>query len=608
MNSRRYRGTGRLERIAMKNFLLTTALLCASLSGQDRGVKQFSVIVDKPEVEYTIDVGGTIDPENVEITIENLGDAAVVNPRISANGLYDWYDAKSMAAEITRDCHTDEEKALAIWWWVRYKTYQLSPHDDTATHPVRALNGYGYGICGHVAAWMKCLWAAAGVKGRVDELWGHTVSEAWYNGAWHMLDGNVKVFYLDRDNRTIASLATLEHDGWLIERAIHPREREPWFLGPDPPGRNEQFVRYIVSFKDNYEDHSYDREIGKDHSMAMTLKPGEKLVRWWTPNLGKFEGSNIRPLVPLEYANGQLIWEPDLRRVDIKPYLYLQNDQANITTSAQDGRQPAIHIADLQDELYDRPSTFSIPISSPYPIVGGRFTCTLVKEGNSSLDSASISFGRHDWGSGDLYEYRWGQGPEHVSLDLDAKLIRSGTKYDYAIGFSISGNATHQPATQTGVDAFRSETDLQVSPESLPALALGKNTIRFRQQSSGKVRITHTWKELDGHHPPGRVVKAVETDSASLTPVLKWSAPADADSAGKPVDYQVMVSLRPDCRWPLSTTLHRNVGSDKTEWKIPASFLNPGTQYYWKVRARNAAGDIGEWGDVFSFKTAAGAR
>jgi hypothetical protein len=100
-------------------------------------------------------------------------------------------------------------------------------------------------------------------------------------------------------------------------------------------------------------------------------------------------------------------------------------------------------------------------------------------------------------------------------------------------------------------------------------LALGKNTIRFRQQSSGKVRITHTWKELDGHHPPGRVVKAVETDSASLTPVLKWSAPADADSAGKPVDYKVMVSLRPDCRWPLSTTLHRNVGSDKTEWKIP---------------------------------------
>ena len=220
----------------MRRYIVAALLACASASGQDSGVKQFSVVIDKPEKEYTIEVGGSVDPENVEIKIENLGDAAVVNPRIAVNGLYDWYDAKSLAAEITRDCHTDEEKALAIWWWIRYRTYQLSPHDDSSTHPVRALNGYGYGICGHVAAWMKCLWAAAGVKGRVDELWGHTISEAWYNGAWHLLDGNVKVFYLDRDNRTIASLATLEHDKWLIERAVHPREREPWYLGPDPSG------------------------------------------------------------------------------------------------------------------------------------------------------------------------------------------------------------------------------------------------------------------------------------------------------------------------------------------------------------------------------------
>jgi hypothetical protein len=237
--------------------------------------------------------------------------------------------------------------------------------------------------------------------------------------------------------------------------------------------------------------------------------------------------------------------------------------------------------------------------------------CTLVKQGNSALDSASIYFGQPGWCSGDLYEYRWGQGPEKVSVDLDAKLIGSRTKYEYAIGFSVRGNATHQPGTQTGVDAFRSETDLQVSPESLPALALGKNIVRFRQQSSGKVRITHTWKEVSDHHLPGRVVTA-STDGASevatLTPLLKWAAPADADSATRPVDYQVMVSLRSDCRWPLSTTLHRNVGSDKTEWKVPASFLNPGTRYYWKVRARNAAGDIGEWGSIFSFRTAAGAQ
>jgi len=80
----------------------------------------------------------------------------VVNPRLDVNGLFDWYDAKSLAAEITTGCKTDEEKALAIWWWVRYRTYQKSPQDRSALNPVRAMNGYGYGICGHVSAWMKC--------------------------------------------------------------------------------------------------------------------------------------------------------------------------------------------------------------------------------------------------------------------------------------------------------------------------------------------------------------------------------------------------------------------------------------------------------------------
>jgi hypothetical protein len=588
---------------------IAVSLSAVAMTGQeksDRDIKEFSIVIDKPSSEYTVEVGGTIDPENLEIAIENLGDTPVVNPRLSVNGLYDWYDAKALADEITRGLHTDEEKALAIWWWVRYRTYQRSPYDETAVHPIRAMNGYGYGICGHVAAWMKGLWTAAGVKGRIQELWGHTVSEAFYNGAWHELDGNVKVFYLDRDNRTIASLATLEHDKWLIERTVHPREFQPWLLGLDTPDRNEEFVRYITSYKDNYEELGHDAELAKNYSMAMTLKPGEKLVRWWTPRLGKFEGREERPEAPRIYANGQLIWEPDLHRVDIRPYLSIER-WGNVATS-HDGRSPAIHVDDLQDELYTRPSVFSIPIRSPYPIVGGRFSCTLVKQGDSGLDSASVYFGQPQWASGDLYEYRWGQGPQRVSVDLDAKLLKSGVPYQYSIGFAIRGNAASKPPTQAGLDAFRSETDLQVSPHSLPALSLGKNTIVFRQESSQpiKVRITHRWREIDDRRPPAKIEKVMSPASGgevtSLTPVLTWAPESTA------ADYQVMVSLRPDCRWPLSTTLHRNVGSAKTEWQVPASFLNPGTTYYWKVRARNQRGDIGDWGTVFSFKTAASAK
>ena len=595
-------------------YAVLALLLCATAAAGQDGIKESSVVIDRSDSEYTINVGGSRDPENIEITIENLGDSPVVNPRVSVNGLYDWYDVKSLVAEITRGCTTDEEKALAIWWWIRYRTYQRAPHDDdSALHPVRALNGYGYGICGHVAAWMKCLWTAAGLTARVQELAGHTVSEAYYNGAWHELDGNVKVFYLDRDNRTIASLDTVEHDKWLIQRTIHPREMEPWYIGPDTPERNAEFVQYITSYKDNYEERSYDAEIAKNFTMSMTLKPGEKLVRWWTPKLGKFEGRDVRAEMPQTYANGQLIWQPDLSRVDISPYLWIpEHPFPNIATRAHDGKSPAIHVGDLQNDVYPNPARFGIPIQSPYPIVGGRFMCTVVKGGGSNFDTANIFFGEPGWGAGNLYEYRWGSGARDIGLDLDSKLLRSHSRYGYTIGFGIGANADAKPETQTGLDAFRSETDLQVAPESLPALSVGKNVICFRQQSNAKVRITYRWRESDGPRPPGTVQMAVNpaNDGAvsSLEPVLRWAPVKETDDSDKVVDYQVMVSLRPDCRWPLSTTLHQNVGSPKTEWKLPASFLNPGTTYYWKVRARNSRGDIGEWGPVFHFQTAADAR
>lgn len=589
--------------------LAVTALIASSLVAADENVREFSIVIDKPEAEYAVDVGGTINPENLEITIENLGDSPVVNPRLTVNGLYDWFDAKSIVAEVTRGCQTDEEKALALWWWVLYKRFQRSPEDRSALHAVRAMNGYGYGNCGFTSSWLKCLWSAAGLKARVQELWGHTVSEVFYDGAWHMLDGNVKVFYLDRDNRTIASLATIERERRLIERTIHSHDL--WFRQPDPPEHNEELVRYLISAKDNYEEHSYDAEIAKEHTMAMTLKPGEKLIRWWSPRLGKFEGRNGRAEAPERYANGQLIWEPDLRRMDIRPYLSVPH-YGNIATRAEDEQGPAIHVADLQDNLHTRPSVFSIPITSPYPILGGRFSCTLVKEGDSGL--ASISFGRPGLGEGGLYNFRWGKGAKQVELDLDPNLLKTGVVYSYSLGFALRGDAESKPPTQTGVDGFRSVTDLQVSPHSLPALSLGKNVVRYRDQSPGpkRVRITHRWREIHDRRPPRPVEAAVTprdgAEISSLAPVLQWVPATDPDPGDKVVDYQVMISLHPDCRWPLSPTLYQNVGSEKPEWQAPASFLNPGTTYYWKVRARDSRSDIGEWGPIFRFKTADGAK
>jgi hypothetical protein len=580
---------------------LVAILFCTARApaAQD-GVKEYSIVITKPDAEYTIDVGGTMDPENIEIVVENLGEQPAASPRLTVNGLYDWYDVHSMVNEITRGCQTDEEKALAIWSWVQDKRWQRESHDDSSLHPVRGLNGYGYGICGNTAAWISALCRAVSLKTRVWELTGHTVAEVYFDGGWHMLDGNAKVFYLDRDNKTIASIDTLQKDKWLIERTIHPTD--PWFRGPDPD-RNEQFKHYLITERDNWISDGYDSEFLKNYTMSMTLKPGEKLVRWWQPLLNKFEGRDKDPEVPEKYANGQLIWEPDLGRVDMRNYLDV-SPVSNVATRIQDGRNPAIHVAALQDGfLYDRASKFAILIHSPYPVVGGRFRCTLVKEGSSQLDQASLSFAESDY----LYDFRIGAGSRNVEVDLDSAILRHAPVYDYSIEFAIRGNANSNPPTQAGVDAFRSVTDLQVSPHSLPALRLGKNLVHYWDDSAGPrtIRITHRWREIADHSPPGNGMTAVDPadggEVQTLEPILKWTAP-DAPGA-PPTDYQVMVCFQPECRWPVSPTLYRNVGSARSEWRVPATFLNPATSYYWKVRARDRDGHIGQWSRTFVFTT-----
>jgi len=58
----------------------------------------------------------------------------------------------------------------------------------------------------------------------------------------------------------------------------------------------------------------------------------------------------------------------------------------------------------------------------------------------------------------------------------------------------------------------------------------------------------------------------------------------------------------------VASALLKVTGSDKAEWQLPEGWLNTDTAYYWKVRARDTHGAVGEWSRVFSFKTAGDAQ
>lgn len=610
--------------LGARHALIVMLLACGPVNAADQtdGLRSHTETIRSSSHTYQIDVEGAIDPENLEIVIENPGGAPVKNPRITVNGKYDWYTLESLAAEITRGRKTEQEKAMAIFDFVARETYWWSyPKDRTSLNPVRHFNVYGYHICSQAAAVFVGLCRAAGLEARVYEIWHHTVAEVKWDGQWRHLDPDIEVWYLRDDNRTIASIADLEaHPEW-VARTYKPYR---WYLMPDnrkviykPEAETAgpDLGDIYRTGDDNYVETGYDQWIYKPQSMDFTLRPDESLTRWWKPVLRKHY-DQARSHEPPRYANGQIVFAPDFTRRTYEGMV----QRSNVAFKAEDGLSPAAHVARPQDRLRDRASSLGLSIQSPYVIVGGHIDTTYYKGGVSSLDQVSLSADldpvQHQ--STPLWNfYSWAYGMGESRAVLDAKLVKDGPTASYRISatYTLSANKQHEgPARhplvyggQSGVDRVRMVADLQVNPGSLPALSLGRNTIRYTDETPGdhEVKITYRWRERRDQHAPDAPQSAASPKDgaagAGLAPRLEWTPAGDADG-DRIVNYRVQVSLRPDCAWPVVATLDRDV-REGAAFQIPEGWLNPGTTYYWRVRAEDERGSFGAWSRSFRFTT-----
>ena len=595
-----------------------------SLPANNGDVREHTELVRNASHSFVIDVGGTLDPENIEITIENTGGVPVVKPRIKVNGKYNFYTLEDMVAEITAGCATDEEKAMAIYQHVDQNYYWWSfPRDNSSYNPVRRFNVYGYHICAQAATQFVALCRAAGVDARVYETGVHTISEALWDGAWHLLDSDFGAWYVKSDNRTIASIQDLLAQPELVARTYKPYR---WYRRDDdrkiiyrpdgePPDAGLKHIFDSAREKGRIE-HSYDDRVFTDYSMDITLRPGEKLVRWWKPVLGKYFDQREK-LEPPRYGNGQLVFEPDFSRHDYSGSI----QRRNLKLAVEDGVLPQVHPDLWQDSAHGEVSDLVIPVRSPYVIVGGNVETAFYKGGTSSLDRITCSADLDPTGDKrtrlwNYYEWACGQG--EVQQVLDDKLIRDGRQatYDFDVIFSISANQSGKSIPKaypmiyggiSGLEKVKITADLQVNPSSLPALSLGRNVISYADQSGGDrdVKITYRWREKSGQHPPGPPRQAVSPADGSVrvnaTLEIQWSAANDPDGDDI-VCYRFQLSFRPDCAWPLATNFDRDI-REGTSLKVPEGWLNPRTTYYWRVQAEDEYGNRSPWSRVFSFTT-----
>ena len=612
----------------MKSFLLLISsilvIISTSFAAREAGVKHHEEIITDGDKTFEIVVDGTMDPENIEIVIENVGEVPVVNPRLTVNGKYGWSTVEEMAAEITAGCTTEKEKAMAVFDFVEKNTYWWTyPKDVTHQNPVRHFNSYGYHICSTAASMFTALCRAAGVDARNYELGHHSVAEARWDGAWHHMDADIGVWYLNEDNLTVSSITELEQNPALVARSYKPYRWYPelgtgrkviYKPGADPAGSG--LADLYRSADNNWISDGYDKWVYAEHNMNYTLRPCEKLVRWWKPLLRKYYDRKSTHEPP-RYANGRLVFEPDFKRFTYEGMI----DRKNIKFFLEDGKMPLVHVDRRQDKLYDYSSSLSIRMKSPYVIVGGYIDTRYYKGGVDGRNRVALSASldpTFEWTSSQLWNYySWGIGLGECRALLDDKLVRDGRNatYGFNVIYSVQAdsNLADQPTeyplvygTQSGVDYVKVVAELQVNPGSLPELLLGRNLIHYKDESEKdrQVKITYKWREISHQHVPGPAIPLLPENGGkvkNLAPEFKWGGAADADG-DRVVCYRFQLSLRPDCAWPLCSTFDRDVRNG-TSFQAPKGWLNSRTTYYWRVQAEDENGNVGPWSEIFSFTT-----
>jgi hypothetical protein len=266
---------------------------------------------------------------------------------IDSSGI-DATDMKSLVSTITSDCDTDQQKMESMWafitrnpfyhWCEAREGQEADSEFGLVYDPIKAFNVYGTIICYQVADLLANMALEAGIPSRTRSFpYKHKVMEAYFDGGWHLFDAqsDCQAIYYKADGKTIASLDEVDADPqyYLIDQ---PNPSQPFFqfekfAGNCWPWEVRQWVK--ENWYEHFPTEQLERYLPFDqqgHRMLLSLRRGEKLVRYWdnerkwycTPVMQKTWNHDLTqqwvalgPHDPRNalntYANGKLIYNPD---------------------------------------------------------------------------------------------------------------------------------------------------------------------------------------------------------------------------------------------------------------------------------------------------------
>lgn len=352
---------------------------------------------------------------------------------------------KSIVQSVTRDCRTNDEKAIALYNFMQLTHYHRAyPGEPGGTPVLKEIHCYGWSLCGGLHAEQSALWRELGWDWRFVGWPGHTTVEAFYDGRWHYLDVFLKLYAWmpdpsDPSQRILAGQDDLaDNADTLLEQALvydpdrhvmYARDnaftlkngranwQAPAFLvcGDELPGVIATLRQRTIAGRS--EDWGGVQHATGDYSAEVHLAPGWGLTSSWDPldNAWFWTGSKVAPCHtcgdkgfrnspekgPLvepylgrrwnceSYANGQLTFRPDLT-----------------SPQAVDGftsvENLVVHDGALRPRDPARPARATVLLQSPYLLTQARGAADAAVDCEVSIDQGKTwvkadfaDFGRH---------------------------------------------------------------------------------------------------------------------------------------------------------------------------------------------------------------------
>ena len=415
----------------------------------------------------------------------------LISPRVTSPNATDFSSLPALFASPRLAGKKGQDLAIAIWELIVDKQeglYHSCPAIERLTghfvyDPVKLFNCFGWSICGVTANLMAVVYKAAGFPdARIANLKEHEAAEVFYDGGWHLLDGDLQAFHRRHppNQAVIASHEECIADPTLVSQQQNPSK--PYYLPDRPPDKMAELYKVPPSYDRAYAEHA--------HTMDFVLRPGERLERhtfhegnwiWFSsynefkkrwPSEWKDDGPWERFPPHRRFGNGKWVYEPNLTAGS-------GDFEAGVFEA--DGIKP--HDCGIVASRAGACSC-AFEFNSPYPFAG-----TPAREGKekpregcilqAALFLAGSSAARirlavdPDLPWLTVWENRR-KGRHDVRLDLTEHVANS---YRYLLRFEFDA----AEADSCGLETLRVASSFMVAPGSLGRLIEGRNdlTVRF---------------------------------------------------------------------------------------------------------------------------------